>query len=368
MPLINELVQLLSSFFEADKRRIDCFAQLILSLITVRTVNLVEIAQGMVRGKTTGARYKRICRFLKHCTFLTFEQLAPFLLKYVLPKGENRLLLMDRTNWKWGKKNINILVVSAVVGSVSIPVVWTFLDKQGSSNSEERIAIIERYIALFGKESIKELLADREFIGEEWFAWLKNEEIPFSIRVKNNFLILNSRGTALVHLKETFKCLRGPTVKVLKAKKKICGMELWLSATRSSEGELVIVASTHAAACALERYAGRWKIETLFGFLKSKGFNFEDTHITDPSRLNNLLFVLTFALCLSCQLGLIGAKFKPIPIKRHGRPAISIFRYGLDALREIILRLHRRVDSWADQIAPLFEVKGCFFRRVFEGI
>ena len=29
------------------------------------------------------------------------------------------------------------------------------------------------------------LLADREFVGDNWFAWLLTEKIPFCIRIKN---------------------------------------------------------------------------------------------------------------------------------------------------------------------------------------
>jgi len=41
------------------------------------------------------------------------------------------------------------------------------------------------------------LFADREFIGEKWLSWLKNEEIDFIIRIKKNAKISNSRGILL---------------------------------------------------------------------------------------------------------------------------------------------------------------------------
>ena len=41
--------------------------------------------------------------------------------------------------------------------------------------------------------------------------------------------------------------------------------------------------------------ADRWQIETLFGCLKTRGFNFEDTHLTDPERLSKLLGLLALA-------------------------------------------------------------------------
>jgi lipoate-protein ligase A len=41
------------------------------------------------------------------------------------------------------------------------------------------------------------LLADREFIGKEWFAWLQRREIPFVIRVRNNTLVNGKKVSTL---------------------------------------------------------------------------------------------------------------------------------------------------------------------------
>jgi hypothetical protein len=51
---------------------------------------------------------------------------------------------------------------------------------------------------------------------------------------------------------------------------------------------------------------------------------------------------LTIGLCWAFKLGEWLAEEKPIKIKRHGRKAKSIFRYGLDHLRRIMLNLEER--------------------------
>jgi hypothetical protein len=35
-------------------------------------------------------------------------------------------------------------------------------------------------------DKIEVLTADREFVGEVWFRWLKKRKIPFAIRIMNN--------------------------------------------------------------------------------------------------------------------------------------------------------------------------------------
>lgn len=87
----------------------------------------------------------------------------------VFTEKKNLVLVLDRTNWKFGGSNINILMLGICYKNIAIPVMFKMLDKRGNSHSEERIKLIEQYISWFGKDTIDCLLADREFIGEDWF-------------------------------------------------------------------------------------------------------------------------------------------------------------------------------------------------------
>jgi hypothetical protein len=74
---------------------------------------------------------------------------------------------MDRTNWKLGKLNINILTLAYAHEGVAVPLLWCLLSKAGNSATHERIALLERLMPL---ERTEVLLADWEFIGKDWFA------------------------------------------------------------------------------------------------------------------------------------------------------------------------------------------------------
>lgn len=100
---------------------------------------------------------------------------------------------------------------------------------------------------------------------------------------------------------------------------------------------------------ALEDYRRRWTIETMFGNLKTKGFNMEDTHITDRDKLSTLCAVLALAVALSVKTGVAVARLNPIPIKKHGRKAWSLFALGLQALRRIF------ASPISDQIIAFFD-------------
>jgi hypothetical protein len=100
----------------------------------------------------------------------------------------------------------------------------------------------------------------------------------------------------------------------------------------------------------MEEYAKRWEIETLFKCLKSGGFNFEDTHLINPERLEKLVAFLAIAFSWAYLRGEGCHTQKPIGIKRHQRPAKSIFRYGLDWLRDILLNIIEKVDAYNDAV------------------
>lgn len=104
---------------------------------------------------------------------------------------------MDRTNWRWGRKDINIFMLSIVYKGIALPLVWTLLSKRGNSNTQERIDMMKQLFDLLGKQRIAGILADREFVGREWFSWLKQEQVAFCIRIKKNTLTLNRHGKAV---------------------------------------------------------------------------------------------------------------------------------------------------------------------------
>ena len=85
----------------------------------------------------------------------------------MLPEKENLKLVIDRTNWQFGKQNINIFMLGIASKNVAFPLIFSLLNKKGNSNSEERISLIDRFTKLFGKDCIDCIMADREFVGEK---------------------------------------------------------------------------------------------------------------------------------------------------------------------------------------------------------
>lgn len=279
--------------------------------------------------------------------------ISPLLLFWVIHcfclSGQALYLSMDRTNWRWGKRDINILMLSIVYKGIAIPLFWTLLAKRGNSDTKERIEIIQRFIIQFGKSMIAGILADREFVGDNWFAWLLIEKISFCIRIKNNVITTNARGLE-VSIDALFYDLKPGEQRVIQDLRKLWKQKVYLSALRLADGELLIVATDHLMDKPIQHYALRWEIETLFSCLKGRGFNFEDTRMTQPERIEKLLVLLSLAFCWAHKTGEWRHTQKAIKIKKHGRKSTSYFRYGLDLLRDAAFNSCQRMHRFASNI------------------
>ncbi len=261
---------------------------------------------------------------------------------------------MDRTNWKFGKLDINILVLSICHNGIAIPIMWDMLPKTGVSNSGERQKLIGRFLQVFGVEKISALLGDREFIGDDWLKFLADRNIPFYIRIKQNLTIGRSENE-LVTANPLVKKLQNNEYKVLRGKrylgKNYKGPKVSVAALRNGEGELVIIATNDNPYQALDIYKKRWEIENLFACLKTRGFNFENTHLVHLDRINKLLGILAITFTFAYTVGLWRHSIWPIKLKTHGRKAMSPFRYGLDYLRRIYLnqgQMYKELSSIID--------------------
>jgi hypothetical protein len=314
--------------------RLEFLAQFILALVKVRTVNLTQIALAFSREAKSDSSYKRIQRFFRF--FVLSEKGFAEVMLRLLPPGPY-LLTMDRTNWQFGKIDINILTIGVVHQGIAFPLFWTMLSKKGNSNTKERKELIQKVLALLGKQEIKALLADREFVGKEWFAFLRKEGVSFRIRIRENFLIHGSKKRSV---KMLLRGLSQGEKRLFPNAMEVCGNQLFISGAFMGKEYCVIVSDIFDEQ-ALETYGKRWEIETLFACLKSRGFCFEETHMTKEDRLHKLVALLGLTLAWMHLLGEWISSKKLIPLKKHGRKAKSIFRIGLDYFRNLLLNMKR---------------------------
>jgi hypothetical protein len=77
----------------------------------------------------------------------------------------------------------------------------------------------------------------------------------------------------------------------------------------------------------------------MFKAFKSGG-NFEDTHLTDENRIAKLIALICVSFILVYLVGISRNNgCSPIKIKKHGRRAYSLFKFGLLFIAHALLNL-----------------------------
>ena len=249
---------------------------------------------------------------------MPYAELAEFVVNLLGLPGPYTLAL-DRTNWKVGVRGSQHPDALDRLSRRRGSVVWIVLPKAGNSDTGERVTVMELFLDLFGAHNIACLLGDREFVGREWFRFLKRHRIKFQMRLHRDTLARNGRGQ-YVQAWRLFCRTRIDCPLVIPEARRMWGMDLYLSGCRLKHGEYLILVSAEFCEQPQEQYRKRWGIETLFGALKSRGFNLEDTHLKDSERLSRLLALLALAFTWAFVVGLWQASVKELKLKKHGYP------------------------------------------------
>jgi Transposase DDE domain len=265
---IRSLEQTLAQNLPWHRARIKFVAAFMLALVTVKNVNLVEIACAFAGKAKQESQYKKLQRFFRFFE-LPYAEIAECVVKLLGVPGPWHLTL-DRTNWQFGQTDLNILLLGIVHQGLAYPLVWVVLPKAGNSHTDERITVVEIFLDLFGKEQIACLLADREFVGREWLRYLKKQGINFHLRVRENFRVTNGRGQS-VPVWKLFRATRVNQPLIIDGPRRMWGDEWYFSGCYLGSGEYLIIVSPTPAADAVPQYARRWEIETLFAAMKTRG-------------------------------------------------------------------------------------------------
>src|SRR3569832_2475230 len=150
MRKISVLVTTLTHFLDWNKARVSFLIQILQALFIVRTVNLTQIAQAFCSSAKEESVYRRIQRFFGDFSF-DMSFIVILACKF-FTWGESCVLLLDRTNWKWGKTHINNQNKTKEHKKKKNPKKRTDQKKGGTSSTKDRTKILKRVIKAIGAE------------------------------------------------------------------------------------------------------------------------------------------------------------------------------------------------------------------------
>jgi hypothetical protein len=347
---LSSLSQFSDAFSKEKPSVIRMLFIVVVCVLESRSTNL-SILKNKVGGVTgqrdrqPNSHYVRLIRFFKipHKARMIESILK---LCFRLLNGKVSYLILDGTKWKLGSQWIHLMVLSVVCKGVSVPIAWIDLSKKGHSHFEERKRLIEKaqqYLTLKGLV----LIADREYEGRQWFSFLHDQQIDFIIRLKNKSYrqeVDQAPGWAYSKLRKLAKRRKNGASKTIN----LGGNEFTYVVYRNPKPEgkepyFFFLSSLSKRERIIRTYPIRWKIETNFLHLKSKGFDLEAMNFKDSTKVELMMAILTFAYVICLHEGWKNKeKIKTKNFKDQGetkRPEISIFKLGADYIATRIFDL-----------------------------
>lgn len=331
-PLYDKVTKLKGKYHSSTVRNV---ALVLSAILQTRSVNLNKLKDelGNLLAKPhlqADSHYKRLVRF--------FESYAPSrlfldLLHWALSliKDTVTYLYIDATEWEFGSLKIHILVLSADYKGVAVPIFFTVYAHKGILSEKKRIGFVKKCL-LFYELKNKILLADREFIGQQWFSFLEAHSIYFIIRIrKGNYAKAISESKSYEKLEKQAR-KKGYAHTKFSLQQRQYRLEMWRT-DNVKEPIVYLLTNLLEAKRVGKRYRNRWKIEYCFKHLKTNGFDLEALSLKDIKKIRLLIALVIVAYVLAIRQGYLASKAKAVRMKTYANkkvyPAVSVFRTGL---------------------------------------
>jgi len=354
-------------------------------ILAAQTTNLSTAAKRMskVLGKKLkySAAYGRMKRFFQTGNSTGIFQFVFVFIVNTFASSPECYLLLDRTNWKYGKTHINLLVIGLLYRDVFIPLVWLDLGRAGNSNSQQRLDLVDQLLDWWSLTDVPlpklHIAGDREFIGFKWFKGLELRGIIYVMRIPASFKIqlwLNGKiKDRKLGLKVVQRYLSASCKTYVEA---VLLSELIVRLTAfdndSSRGKakyIFLMTNMENMEEASMFYRKRYKIEICFKHLKKTGLRLEELAVQGQHKIDLMFAALTLIYVMAIQKGIVHFEqeepqrmclfYDPKP---YIAPAKSVFMQGFEDLLADIFSFEEFIQqvilifSWrAESQNPLYQ-------------
>lgn len=197
-------------------------------------------------------------------------------------------------------------MLSVAWGKRALPLLW--LVRQGNKGHfsvDDHLSLLQQVRDLLPdcKELI--LLGDGEFDSCELQEYARRQAWQYVLRTAKNTLIEDRKsdsypvGELYVDARTQYIFLEDCAI----GKQRYGCVNVLAWHQKGYKDPIYLLSSLQWAKDIMDYYKQRWGIETLFGDLKSRGFNIHKTRIKNPEMLHNLLILVAIAFCLCLIMG-----------------------------------------------------------------
>lgn len=161
---------------------------LVALVLDQKTVNLWKLkgSVGRLLGNTdtdSRSHYQRLKRWLWQGASEKRLWVRIVAATHGLLSRKTSVLVLDGSSWQSGGVCHHFLTLCVVYQGVSVPVWWLDLARMGSSHYHHRKLLLRTALLVLDLRG-KTLVADREYIGQDWFKLLTESGLSFAIRIR----------------------------------------------------------------------------------------------------------------------------------------------------------------------------------------
>jgi Transposase DDE domain len=314
-------------------RHLETLVFMISGIIAGKSCQLPKIASKVPGDVHPDSRTKQMSRWVQNA-HITFDL---YFLPFVQPLLERLaavrplVLIMDGSAVARGCVT---LMVSVLYAHRAIPIGWLVIEgEKGHFPTETHLALVREVKARVPATATVIFLGDGEFDSPELqaeveaYAWeyVCRTAKNIQIRVDEEWLSLAdlsvTRGQRVFRKRALFtNAAYGPVMVIA-----------WWGARYKEPIYLVSNMTSVQRAC--DWYRKRMHIETFFSDQKSRGFQLDRSHLSDPERVQRLMFAAGLAYLWVIYLGTVVQEDDWLPvIHRTNRCDLSLFQLGLRLL------------------------------------
>jgi len=315
-------------------RHLHTRAALISGIVGGKSTPLPQIAAKVPDASKPESRVKRFSRWFDNDSIreeVYFLPYAEVLLRHVAL--QTVVLVMDGSGVGRG---CCALMMHVIYKGRALPLTWRVRQcPKGHFPEDLHIALVDLVSTLIPEGTTVVFLGDGEFDGIKLQETMNELGWWYACRTsKGNTVTWKDETFSVEELGACSKPGRLIELKEVHVTREAYGPVLLLCCWAKGHAEpLYLVSNMSSAEEAIAYYTKRFRIETFFSDQKSRGFNIQKSHLTDPQRLSRLLIAACLAYIWIIYLGSLCDKegWREV-IHRKKRCDVSLFQLGLRLL------------------------------------
>ena len=318
-------------------RHLSTLTAMICGIVLSQQSQLEKMARKVPQKSQVESRIKRFTRFNQNecITIETFYMPFIKLLVAGLARTGTVTLVMDGSQTGRGCMT---LMISILYQKRAIPLMWqTVRGSKGHLPEMTHVALLARVQDLFPPDCTVVFLGDGEFDGIKLLAAIDANGWEYVCRTARNRILVDDEDEFALNDLALARgdCIDVTDIGFTRANFQNTTVIAWWH--KAYEEPLYLVTNMECVGEACHWYCRRFHIETFFSDQKSRGFNLQKSHLSDPERIARFLIASCLAYVWIIYLGVQAKQDKAVMcmIHRVDRCDLSLFQLGLRFLEHL---------------------------------